>query len=344
MDSKSRILSMAEANANKNHFELLASASRLAIAAAIVYFAYQLAQVGAQVGGITQTVDRATEQIPPTLEEVSRIRLEVGAVREQIPAILGEVAAVREQIPAILDEVAALRAQLPAVLARAEGLEQQVDPILRRVDDTLAVVQETQRQLPQILDTSNQAIAAVNATREQVVPLVPKALDEIRLTRESVDPTLDRVEGIIDDAFFKADRAIASASEAGKQASEGAVKGFFTGLVKLPFELVGTLASPLVKTIDPKVAELLNERDLEMMAEAGSRAVKAGRIEGEQAWSNPDSGNSGSVTVKRQFERQKHACVEARIMINADNRPVHDRISEFCRDDDGTWKLAAELG
>ncbi len=335
---------MAESSANKNFPDLLASVSRLAIAAAIVYFAYQMAQIGVQVGGVTQTVDRVTEQVPPALVEVREIRLEVAAVREQIPAILGEVSAVSEQIPAILSEVAALRAQLPAVLARTESLERQIGPILQRVDNTLAVVQETQRQLPQILETSNQAIAALNQTRDQVVPLVPKALDEVRLTRESVDPTLDRVEVIIDDAFFKADRAIASASEAGRQASEGAVKGFFTGLVKLPFALVGTLASPLIATMDPKVAELLTEDDMKLMNEAGGRATQVEYLNREQTWENPDSGNSGSVTILRKFEIDKHQCVEARITISTDRRQVHDRTNEFCLGADGSWKLAAEIG
>jgi len=321
---------MPETNAKNNFLDLLASTSRLAIAAAIAYFAWQLAQVIGQVGGVTKTVDRVTEQIPPTLVEVREIRLEIGAIREQIPGILAEVAGVRAQIPPVLQQV--------------EALNQRIDPILARVDATLSTVQETQRQLPQILATSNDAIAALNTTRDQVVPLVPPALEQIRLTREQIDPTLDRVEVMIDDAFTRADQTIAGVSEAGQQASEGAVKGFFTGLIKLPFELVGTLASPLLKTMDPKVAELLDEQDLELMTGAGNSAVEVGKLGSEQFWKNPKSGNSGSVTMLRQFELDRRKCVEARITISTARKKVHDRVSEFCRNDDGNWVLAGEAG
>lgn len=314
----------------RNSLDLLASLSRLAIAAAIVYFAWQLAQIGASVGPVTQTVGEVTQQIPPTLAEAREIRLEITALREQIPAILAQVEAVR--------------AEIPAVLAQVEAVNGQVDPILQRVDRSLAEVAELQRQLPEILRSVDTAVAALNQTRDQVVPLVPPALEEIRLTRDKVDPTLDRVETLVDDAFDRADSTIAGVSEAGKQASEGAVKGFFTGLIKLPFQLVGTLASPLVKTLDPEVAEILTQRDLELMQEVGSRAVKAGELDREKFWNNRDSGNSGSVTIRRLFKLRQHECVEARITISNRGKKLQDTTSEFCRDEKDQWLLASEVG
>ena len=61
--------------------------------------------------------------------------------------------------------------------------------------------------------------------------------------------------------------------DAAKEASEGAVSGFFTGLVKLPFTLVGSLASPIAKDLDADVAEKLTEKDFELMANAGNQAI-----------------------------------------------------------------------
>lgn len=313
----------------KPALDVLASISRLAIAAAIVYFGWQLAQINSSVGSVTQTVDRVTLQIPPTLAEVREIRLEVAALREQIPAILSEVEAVR--------------AEIPAVLAEVESVNGQVDPILRRVDETLLMLREARRQLPEVLATANDAIAALDATRDQVVPLVPPALHEIRLTREKIDPTLDRVDAMIDDTFVKADDAIAKASNAGQQASEGAVTGFFTGLIKLPFQLVGSLVSPLVQTIDPDVASQLTEDDLELMNETGSEAVKSGDLDREHYWQNPQSGNSGTVTVNRRFQLGEHDCVEARVTISNRRKEISDKTNEFCRGPDGNWLLASEV-
>jgi len=228
-------------------------------------------------------------------------------------------------------------------MAQVEAINRQVDPILQRVDETVAVVDKTQQQIPQIVAATDNAIVALNQTRKEVVPLVPKTLEEIRLTREAVNPTLDRVEDLVDDAFLKAQQTIESAESAGKQASEGAVKGLFTGLIKLPFQLVGTLASPIVKNIDPDVAKLITEEDIELMVEAGNSVIKSGKVDRERRWENPASGNSGSITITRYFELKGLECVEARVRINNRRRQIQDKRNEFCRDAEEKWTLASEI-
>ena len=323
--------------------DLIASASRFAIAVAIVYFGYQLAQIGSQVPVITQSVEQVSRHVEPALEEVARVRVEIGEVRQLVPQVLEEVAAVREQMPPIISEVAEIRRQIPPLLAQVEAINQQIDPILQRVDETVAVVDQTQQLIPQIVAATDNVAVALNDTRREVVPLVPKTLEEIRLTRESVDPTLDRVEDLVEDTYVKALDAIGSAESAGKQASEGAVKGFFTGLVKLPFELVGTLASPMVKNIDANVAKQLTEKDIELMVEAGNRAVKSGRLDQERLWENSESGNSGSITIIRRFELQGLECYETRIRISNRRKEIQDKTEEFCRNQENKWVLANEV-
>ena len=326
-------------------FNLLASASRFAIAAAIVYFAWQIATLNDQVGMVTDTVDRVTQQIPPTLEEVRQIRLEVNEIRKQIPAIMAEVEAVRKLVPTVTGEVAATRAQIPPLLERVDAITRQIDPILKQLEATTAVVDEAQKQIPSILETADRAIGSLDDTREQVVPLVPQALDEIRLTREKIDPTLDRVEILVDDAYARAQEAIASAQAAGQQASEGAVKGFFTGIIKLPFQLVGTIASPITKNIKPEVAKQLTEKDVELMVEAANTVIQSDQVDREQRWNNPESGNSGSITILRFYELEGLDCVEARIAIaNRRNKQIQDKVNEFCRTGEGQWTLASEIG
>lgn len=326
-----------------NTVDLLASASRFAIALAIVYFAYQLAQINNNVSVVTDSIDQVSQHIEPTLEEVARVRTEIGEVRQLVPQVLAEVAAVREQIPPIISEVAEMRRQIPPLLAQVEAINQQVDPILQRVDATVTVVDKTQQQIPQIVAATDNAVVAINEARKQVVPLIPKTLEEIRLTREAVNPTLDRVEDLVDDTYLKAQQAIASAESAGKEASEGAVKGFFTGLIKLPFQLVGTLASPIVKNIDPDVAKQITEQDIELMVEAGNTAIKSGKVDRERRWENPESGNSGSITITRYFELKGMECVEARIRISNRRKQIQDKGNEFCRNAEGKWTLASEL-
>lgn len=326
-----------------NAIKLLATASRFAIAAAIIYFAYQLALINNNLPAVLESVDQVSQQIGPTLEEVRGIRQEVEAVRKLVPEILAEVAEVRKQIPSMVAEVTELRQQVPPILAQVEAINQQIDPILKRIDKTVAVVDKTQRQIPQIINTTDNAIAALNQTRVEVVPLVPKALDEIRLTREKIDPTLDRVDDLVEDAYFKATDAIGAADKAGQEASEGAVKGFFTGLIKLPFELVGTLASPILNSIDKDVARQLTEKDLEMMVEVGNRAYQSNRIGKEYRWQNPDSGNSGSITLVRKYQLQGIECVETRITLSNKRKPLMDEINDYCLDAEGKWGLASDI-
>jgi len=308
------------------HLDLLASLSRLAIAGAVVYFAWQLGQINSNVGNVTETVDRVTEQIPPTLAETRAIRLEVAGLSEQIPDILAVVEAARGEIPAVLAEIEAVNAQ--------------VDPILQRFDESLLLMREVLQQLPDVLSTTNAAIASLEETRDQSVPLV---LEEIRLARELIDPTLDRIDVMMDDAFEQADVAISGASRAGQEASEGAVTGFFTGLLRVPFQLVGTLAAPLVRSINTDVIEQLNEEDARLMAEAGARAGISEDIGRDYLWSNPETGNSGAITIVSKLNVQGVQCVNARIRINNRGTQIQDKTSEFCRDSNDSWKLREEI-
>jgi surface antigen len=331
-------------------FELLASGSRFAVAAAIIYFAYQVSQINDSVSIVTQSVDQISRHIEPTLKQAQDISLEIAATRKLIPDILAEVAEVRKQIPAILAEVAEVRKQIPAIVAEVAEVRRQIPPILERVDainqqiePILLRVDETQRQIPLILTTADDAILALNDTRKEVLPYLPKALEEIRLMRESIDPTLDRVETLVDDSFIKADQTIASARAAGKEASEGAVSGFFSGLVKLPFSFIGSLASPLVSSIDAGVAEQMTDKDFKLLAEAANQAHKSSTTGKDWTWENPASGNSGSITIIRKFKLQGLNCIEARNQVSIKGKPPLVDEAEFCLDANDKWVNATSI-
>jgi len=315
--------------------DLLASASRFAIAAAIIYFAYQLAQINDNVPVITHSVDQVSQHIEPVLEEVKAIRLEIVEVRKLVPDVLAEVAEineVRKQIPLVVAEVAEVRLQIPTIIAQVESIKQQIDPILQRVDKIVVVVDDTQRQIPQIISTADNAIVAINDTRE-----------EIKLTRESINPTLDRVDDLVEDAYFKAQDTITTAEGAGKKASEGAVSGFFTGLIKLPFKLIGSLASPIVDSLDVNVARKLTEKDIELLAEAGTRAIKSKNTGKERRWDNPKSENSGSITIISRYQLQGFECVEARVRISRKGKQIGDDLEKFCLNEKNEWVSADDI-
>ncbi len=76
---------------NKNIVDNLASLSRFALAAAIFYFAFQLYQINQNVPAISQSIDRVSRQVKPSLEEAQAIREELAEIRKLIPSLLERV-------------------------------------------------------------------------------------------------------------------------------------------------------------------------------------------------------------------------------------------------------------
>ena len=327
----------------KNTVENLASLSRFALAAAIFYFAFQLYQINQNVPAISQSFDRVSRQVEPSLEESQAIREELAEFRILIPSLLERV----DKSVAVIDDT---QRQIPQIISATEQAlavisktQQQVPQIIVIAENTVAALNETQQQIPQIVNTAENAIAALNLTRDELMPYIPLTLEEVRLMRKTMEVSLDRIEILIDDANDKAMNAILMAGDAGKKASEGAVSGFFTGLIKLPFKLVGTLASPIVNKIDADVAKKLTEKDLELIAEASEQAVEAKKIGHAWQWKNPDSGNSGSLTITRKYEIRSHVCVEVQIRVSINGNEKMNKPDNFCLNKDKKWVEAEKI-
>jgi len=327
----------------KNTVENLASLSRFALAAAIFYFAFQLYQINQNVPAISQSIDRVSRQVKPSLEEVQYILKELAEIRKLIPSLLERV----DKSVAVMD---ATQRQIPQIISTTEQAlavisetQQQIPRIISTIENVVVALNETQQQIPQIVNTAENAIAALNLTRDEALPYIPLTLEEVRLMRKTMEDSLDRIEILIDDANDMALNAILLAGDAGKKASEGAVSGFFTGLIKLPFKLVGTLASPIVKTIDADVAKKLTDKDLELIATASKKAVEAKKIDRAWKWNNPKSGNSGSLTIIRKYEIRSHVCVEVQVRVSIKGREQMNEPDNLCLNKDEKWVEAEEI-
>ena len=316
--------------------QALSVAGRFAVAAAIFYFGFQLARVVDSLPEIDRSLARFTEQVPPVLEALEQTRREVAEVRALVPPVLAESAALRGEVPAILAETERVRLGLAPLVAEMAEVRRQIPPLLQRVDATVAAVDRIERRIPAILKTADRSIDAIDESLTRIEVLVPGIEAEVRATREMIDPTLDRVDAMIVDAHRRARETIAEAQGIGREASEGAVTGLVTGVLKLPFQLLGTLASPIVGNIGPDVARQLTAADIELLGEAGKRASEAGPGQ-TQYWRNPDSGTAGSITLLRRFERDGSSCVEARITIETTRKRIANKVEIYCQNEDGKW-------
>lgn len=99
--------------------------------------------------------------------------------------------------------------------------------------------------------------------------------------------------------------------------------------------VAGALAGGLLGGV---VGHKLDDRDKRMAAEAAAQAFESNRTGQASVWSNPDSGNSGSVTPTRTYQLASgQYCREYRQEITVGNEQ-HQAYGTACRQPDGQWE------
>lgn len=102
------------------------------------------------------------------------------------------------------------------------------------------------------------------------------------------------------------------------------------------YALIGAAAGALIGGV---IGSKLDERDQRMAAEAAQQAFEANRSGQSTAWSNPDSGNSGTITPTRTRQLASgQYCREytQTVIIGAEE---HEAYGTACRQPDGSWKI-----
>ena len=304
----------------KQFATVLLSLSLFALAGAIVYFTYEMASVSKQIPDILVRIDNTTEKIEPIIDEVSEIvdlvppiLKEVEATRKLIPPILKEVEQTRKMIPPILDEVAQTRAQIPAVLKESEAIRGDLPAVLVSVDKASAAVTDVAQQV------------------EKTRPLIPKVIKEVETTRESIPGMMDRADVLIEKARV-----------AGKEASQGAVTGFFKGIILAPFALVGDAGKSIIGLSETE-AKQLDETDFDLVEQVVLELLNTG-VKGEQRqWENSGNNTHGVVSLINIYEKDDFSGIECRTLelkLYKNDEEMQDANRAFCKDDEGKWDFA----
>ena len=311
------------ANPGKDKARLVASyllsLSIFALASSIAYFTYEMAMVSKQIPDILMRIDSTTEKLEPVIADVGEIidlvpgiLKEVEEIRKIIPPILEEVEQTRKMIPPILSEVEQTRKQIPAVLKESEAIRGELPAVLASADKASAAVADVSKQ--------------VEATR----PLIPEILKEIETTRESIPSMMDRADGLIEKARV-----------AGQQASEGAVTGFFSGIIRAPFALVGD-AGRSITGMSSAEAKAYTSKDFQLNEEATLILLNEGVLDSERVWKNATSGNHGIVHLTDIYSEGEYAEIECRslktVFYKKDKLFKEVRRS-FCKNEEGKWDL-----
>ena len=249
----------------------------------------------------TVELTRITVQIPAILNSVEQ-------TSEKIEPVVKEIGEIREQIPPIIEEVRQVREQIPPILEEVKLAREQVPPILEEV-------KQTREAIPPILEE-------VRKTREAIPPV----LEEVKKTREAIPPMME-----------KGEKLIADAKQAGSKASEGAVTGFFTGIVKAPFKLIGGMGKSVFGALGLDV-EGITEEDQKLVVETAVKVLKEAKLGDSSKWSNPDSGNNGAVTLKESKSIEGRDCrVIQNIVYIAGVEKINREITA-CLDENDEWQ------
>ncbi len=305
------------------------SVAILCLALSLCYFTYELSQIRKQIPEIliatestTARVEPALQQlnevrdlVPPILEEVARVRVlvpdilrEIESTRNSINPILNEVAEIRAVIPTIVDEIAAVRGTVPVIVEEVEQVKAEMPNILKTVDNASDAIKQTANEV------------------EALRPLISEAITEVEITRNSIPSTLDRVDSLI----VKADIA-------GQKATEGAVTGIFTGVLKTPFKLFGGFSDLRVDK-DVIGIQSFSKEDVDLASEALQR-IDSNRSGSNATWSNPNTNMRGTLTLVKTYKANGRRCATIKNDAWKKDNQVARKQFDICRNENGEWRV-----
>ncbi len=295
----------------------LLSLAMFSLAAALTYFTYEISVISRQVPGIMLMIENTSEKIEPLVDEVSEIVVllpsildEVEATRQLVPPILEEFEESRKQIPSILQEVARTREQIPLILDESAAIRQQLPAVLASTDNASAAVVDVAAQI------------------EAITPLVPDVLQEVKDTRESIPPLMDRADMLIDKARV-----------AGKEASQGAVTGLFKGILMAPFALVGDVGRRMTGMSESEAKELSHE-DFQQIEQGSLYLLNKGEMNEVRQWKNTVNNTHGTIKLIDIYESDDFIADECRtlsIMLYKKDDEIKKVKQSFCKNDDDKW-------
>jgi surface antigen len=309
------------ANSGKAKASLVASylfsLSLFSLAGSVVYFTYEVAIISKQIPDILLSIDTTSEKVEPIIGDV-------GMIVDLVPSILKEVEEIRKSIPPILKEVEQTRKIIPPILSEVEQTRKQIPAVLK---ESAAI----RGELPAVLasaDKASKAVADVAKQVEKTRPLIPEVLKQVETTRESIPPMMDRADGLIEKARV-----------AGKEASQGAVTGLFSGIIMAPFALVAD-AGKSITGMTEEEAKQLDKKDFKLVEKTSLYLLNNGTKGEERKWKNTESGNHGILILTDIYSDGEYAeidCRSLKLHLYKKDKMIKETVRSFCKDDNGKW-------
>ena len=104
--------------------------------------------------------------------------------------------------------------------------------------------------------------------------------------------------------------------------------------------IAGATQAQLLPTWETNVT--LTQQDVDMIHSAVTNQVHGKPVGTTASWSNPASGNSGSIKLVKKLTRNNQRCEDIEYMVRSGSTPIYTEHYHFtsCLQPDGTWKIA----
>ena len=208
-----------------------------------------------------------------------------------------------------------MRLLMPDVLAEAEQIRKELPQTLKTIDNASSAVTETTREIRAIRPLVPDVLHEVGAVRQ-----------EIAATRSMIPTTLDRLDGIVH-----------KAGVAGQKASEGAISGVFTGIIKAPFKALGSIGrasggkSPL------------GDEDIRKATDAVHTLTQL-EVGSSEVWENPSTGYNGKLTLLKRYEENTLECQLLSHQVWKGKKPAFEKQLDICRRSPAAqWELKEDM-
>jgi hypothetical protein len=133
---------------------------------------------------------------------------------------------------------------------------------------------------------------------------------------------------------------IDKARVAGKEASTGAVTGFFKGIIAAPFVLVGD-AGRKITGVSEEEAKRFTPKDFDLVEAASLQLLNNGQVGDVREIENPDSGYHAEIKLLSEYTKGNDSEVyECRtLQIESDKRGIEVKSvkQSLCKNNEDKW-------
>ncbi|TQV75552.1 hypothetical protein FLL45_11595 [Aliikangiella marina] len=244
-------------------------------------------------------------------------------INSSLPQIIDTVEKVNQNIAPLVAEAADIKKQIPAILKESEQIRVSIN-------ETIKEAEKLNSQLPVALTESKNwriLVPIIVKEAELARETLNSGIQEINLVRQEIPVSITRVESLITES-----------RNIGKETSEGAVAGVFSGALRAPFELIAGIGNS-VFSIFKSEEIILDNSDKEMILETVQALINASEFGKTTAWKNPATTRSGEITLVNATTIKKARCFNFLFKFN-DQKPHSENVSTIlCETEQGSLEV-----